>query len=227
MPVLFPCSGEVQVSNTGVPGKLKGSYNDIGSTSSSHSQQGSREGGWLSSCLGHHPAHTESHKKSWVGRDPQGSWSPAPGPAQNHPQESHRVPERVHTPHSCNAYAFCKGCQGKNSNSSKWFTERQGLGMEHRSSSSKPCHGQGHLGLEQVLKAWQNLAVNAASDGAATASLGSLCQRQQPLSPPRRSWISPLPYEPALGSGTSCRPRSGGFSSHGALRPNCGNPALR
>ncbi|KAF4790146.1 hypothetical protein TURU_144541 [Turdus rufiventris] len=31
----------------------------------------------------------------WAGRDPQGSSSPTPGPAQLHPQESHHVPENI------------------------------------------------------------------------------------------------------------------------------------
>ncbi|CAN0052273.1 unnamed protein product [Bubo scandiacus] len=39
-----------------------------------------------------------------------------------------------------------------------------------------PCHGQGHLPLDQVLKALSNLALNTAREGAATASLGNLCQ---------------------------------------------------
>jgi len=37
-----------------------------------------------------------------------------------------------------------------------------------------PCHGQGHLPSDQLLKALSDLALNPAREGAATASLGNL-----------------------------------------------------
>uniref|UniRef100_A0A8V5GMW6 Uncharacterized protein n=1 Tax=Melopsittacus undulatus TaxID=13146 RepID=A0A8V5GMW6_MELUD len=60
--------------------------------------------------------------------------------------------------------------------------ECSGLERPIRSSSSNPCHRQGPLPLEQLLQApVSNLALSTARDGAATASLGTLCQRLSTL----------------------------------------------
>jgi len=39
-----------------------------------------------------------------------------------------------------------------------------------------PCHGQGHLLLDEAAQTPPNLALNTAREGAASASLGNLCQ---------------------------------------------------
>ncbi|XP_053939503.1 uncharacterized protein LOC128854006 isoform X2 [Cuculus canorus] len=74
--------------------------------------------------------------------------------------------------HKSEVWSSCAYLAGQNHRNMEW------VGLEGTSQpiQSHPCHGQGHLPLDQGLRAPSNLAWNPSRDGAATTALGTLGQ---------------------------------------------------